>query len=429
MSFLRRHSWIWISALGIVVRLMYALWLGEELLSGDAFYYVDTAKSILDGESYLPEWPPALPYYLSIFGAIFGQGLWSWVFGMLFLYLLFNWVWKETASLFLKKKWVNLGMIVFALMPAFVHYGVAPLSQLPLAIIILALVHLLYANRRGWKMGLLLSIGVLFRSGTLSLFPLFLVYLLSKKHPREFFPFFLSFLVLIGIWQYKSWQMTERFVWINDFNSYNLYVGNTPWTPDYKTWWLGSHDERKNEKFTAYYSELDSIRSLPIETQSKVFGSRTFFYIRKDFGRFLYRSGNRLRCFLAFDSYTGARVYQKNKLIGLVALLIDASIYVFWGCFALLSLVKIRRAIFEQKFLCVILGLMLCFALPYVLAFAHPTYHFPLIPLLALLALKGIKQSGIQVLIQEFKYSHILILGIFFLIQLEWMWHMSTAFS
>lgn len=429
MSFLQRHSWVWISVLGIIIRLMYAFWLGEELLTGDAFFYIDTAKSILAGESYLPEWPPALPYYLSVFGLLFGQSLWTWVFAMLLLYLFFNWVWKNTAALFLDKKWVNLGMLVFVLMPAFVHYSVAPLSQLPLAIIILALVYLLHKNGLAWQMGFLLSLGVLFRSGTLSLIPLFLIYFPVKKRSHDLVPFLLSFLFLIGIWQYKSWQMTERFVWINDFNTYNLYVGNNPWTPDYKTWWLGSHDERRNPEFQAYYQEIDSLRSLDIRVQSEAFASLALGHIQKEWPLFLLRGSNKFRAFFAFDTYTGARLYAKNRPLGLIAILIDGGIYVLFGCLAILSLVKKKPSVFEADLLYLMLGIIFFYAIPYVLAFAHPTYHFPHIPLFVLFALKGIEEAGIKELSQKSKLSHTFVLSLFLFIQLEWIWHMSSTFS
>lgn len=421
-----QRAWIIISLFGLLLRILYALCLGEELLTGDAFYYVDTAKSILAGESYLPEWPPALPYYLSIFGAIFGKGLWSWVSGMLVLYLLFNWVWKETASLFLKEKWVQVGALLFAIMPAFIHYSVAPLSQLPIAIIVLVLISLLYKSGAAWKMGCCLALGVLFRSGTLSLFPLFLVYIPYKKNARDLLPFLLGFFVLIGSWQYKSWQMTDRFVWINDFNSYNLYLGNNASTPDYKSWWLGSHDERSNPVFTSYYQELDSVRALAVEQQSAAFGRLTFAYIKAHPLKFVQRSLNRFRTFFSFDTYTGARIYPRNRTIGIIVLLLDGGMYCLLALGCILALG--RSSVMEESQMKFALpALIFLFLLPYLLAFSHPSYHLPLLPLFALYALSLWQEKGGKSLFEKLNIYHLTGIAVFIFIQFEWLWQMKGS--
>lgn len=426
MSFLQKHTYFLISVWGILLRILYAFWLGEDLLSGDAFYYVETAKSILAGENFLPEWPPALPYYLSIFGTIFGQSLWSWISAILLLYLIFNWVWIKTATLFLQEKWVQLGMFLFASMPAFIHYSVAPLSQLPIAILVLALVRLLYKGGPAWKMGSLVALGVLFRSGTFSLLPLFLIYLPLKKHPRDLLPFFLSFLFLIGLWQYKSWQMTDRFVWINDFNSFNLYVGNNEWTPDYKSWWLGSHDERANEDFAPYYRQLDSIGSLPIEQQSLAFSIEAVEHIKARPFKFLHRSLNRLRVFFAFDTYSGARIYPKNRIIGIVTLLIDGGIYCLLALGFLLALGRSQGMKIEQMNL-MLISLILLFMLPYLLAFSHPSYHLPILPLYAIWGLRLWQEKGKKFLFEKLSIAHLLGIILFIFIQLEWLWQMKDS--
>ena len=345
---------------------------------------------------------------------------------MLALYLLFNWAWKETATLFLKEKWVNVGALLFAIMPAFIHYSVAPLSQLPLAIVMLALIRLLYKNGASWKMGAWLALGVLFRSGTFSLLPLFLIYLPFKKNSREFLAFFLSFFVLIGIWQYKSWQMTDRFVWINDFNSYNLYVGNNPWTPDYKTWWLGSHDERGNEAFVEYYQQLDSIRALPVERQSLAFGLETAAYFESHPFKFIHRSLNRFRTFFTFDTYSGARIYPKNRTIGIVTLLIDGGIYCLLALGFILALGR-TNTIRKNQMNYFLPALILLFILPYLLAFSHPTYHLPLIPIFALYSLSVWQEKGQKSWHIKPTFYRILGIVLFIFIQLEWLWHMKGS--
>ncbi|MEO1214112.1 MAG: hypothetical protein AAFY45_11330 [Bacteroidota bacterium] len=412
--------------LGLLLRVLYALWLGNDLLLGDAFYYVDTAKAILAGESYLPEWPPALPYYLSLFGAILGQSLWSWISAMLVLYLLFNWIWKEIASLFVKNKWVNVGAILFAIMPAFIHYSVAPLSQLPLAIIILALVGLLYKNGATWKMGALLAVGVLFRSGTFSLIPLFLIYIPIKKSSREFLPFFLGFFIFIGIWQYTSWKMTDRFVWINDFNSYNVYVGNNAWTPDYKTWWLGSHDERGNESFAEYYQQLDSMRALPIERQSLAFGLEATGYIESRPFVFVNRMANRFRTFFAFDTYSGARLYSRNRTIGIMTLLVDGVMYFLLAVGFILAIGR-SHVMKQNQMNFILMSLLFLFMLPYLLAFSHPSYHLPFLPIFAIFGLSLWEENGAKSILQNLSYLHFLAIGFFIFIQLEWLWHMKGS--
>jgi len=392
------------------------------LLESDAGYYVQHAKDIIAGKYFKPEWPPGLSYWLAGFAWIFGQQLSSYVLAMLLLYLIFSLFLYKALGLFFDKKWALLGVAFFSLSPSFIHHSVTPLTQLPIAVCLLALVYFLLKQENGWKIGLCLALAILTRAGSLTLLPVVLGYLIYQKRYKSLPGFLAVLFMLIGSWQYKSYQMTDRWVWINDFNSFNFYVGNNEYTPDYRTWWLGSHDERSNPEFLGYYTTLDSLQSLPIADRSEAFSVAAWTFIKKEPGMFFFRSFNRFRVFFAFDTYTGAVLIPGNRILGLICLMLDGGMFILLGIGFLLEIGQKSFSLSRSYKL--LLLFIIAYMAPYLLAFSHPTYHFPLSPLMAFFALEFFqKNEWRELFTRKFYLTHIL-LFFFFLIQIEWVWQM-----
>lgn len=422
MKFIQKNSLLILVCIGVIIRLLYAYLMQDVLLESDAGYYVEHAQDIVAGNSFKPEWPPGLSYWLGGFSLLLGDHLFSYVCAMLVLYLIFSLFLYKGLRVFFDKKWALVAVAFFSLSPTFIHHSVTPLTQLPIAVCVIGGFYFLVKEDKGWKIGLCLALAILTRAGSLTMLPIVLGYLLYQKRYTSLPGFLAVLLILISSWQYKSYHMTDRWIWINDFNSFNFYLGNNEHTPEYKTWWLGSHDERSNPEFSDYYTELDSLQALPIAERSAAYSATAWSFIRKEPGIFLLRSFNRFRTFFAFDTYTGATLLPENRTLGLICLILDGGMFVLLGLGFVLGMgckISISR---RNKILLV--SLILAYSAPYLLAFSHPTYHFPLSPLMAFFAIGFLqKNTGKEVFTRKFYLTHFLLL-FFLFIQIEWIWHM-----
>ena len=133
------------------------------------------------------------------------------------------------------------------------------------------------------------------------------------------------------MWVWSASSMKSRFVPINDANSYNLYLGNNEWTPDYKTWFYGSHWSGVAGDNQGLWKTLREIEALEPEAKAERFTREALQYIGQKPHVFLLRAVNRARTLLAFDSFTGGRIAggeaAGSKFFGYSVLAIDA---LFW---------------------------------------------------------------------------------------------------
>ncbi|MEL6651759.1 MAG: hypothetical protein AAFQ87_13235 [Bacteroidota bacterium] len=358
--------------LGLVLRLAYGFLLGEGLFGGDAIYYVEEAQLLLDtGETSL-YWPPALIYLLAAWGAIFGL---SWGTGMAFMLLwyavLMYLLWRLRLPVFFQ--------YLFACYPVMIHHSVAVLTHLPVAVCVLGMFALLreaVGLRRGWWTGLLLGLATLLRAGS----GVLLLGLLLRRTPGFIGGLLLGTTLLVGAWLCVASSQADRFVPVNTANAYNLYLGNTPWTPDYKSWWLGTHNETENPEFADFYVERDSILGLAPAARDQAFREAGKTYLLDEPGRFVYRFWQRVKVFWAFDTYTAAILQTRSQAFAAGVQLIECLCYgLLWMSFFLAWWQKRLQSSY-------LLAWLAWYMLPYLFAFAHPTYHLPLLPLLAVMA-------------------------------------------
>jgi len=230
--------------------------------------------------------------------------------------------------------------------------------------------------------------------------------------------------------------MTHRFIWINEANSRNFFLGNNPYTDSYKTWWLGSH-HTDDHQFLEYQNR---ILALPDSEQGKAYTQLAISHIKTNPVDFLLRSFNRFRVFWAFDTFTGATYlqdYQGNRWIGVLFLLLDAVCYclILFGAIFLFPFVWLRKQFYTIP-LILIGAFTFLYAFPYWLAFSHPTYHLPILSFILLIALIGYREMKYTIApkglchiswssIPLWGRKWILTLGAFGIyIQLEWIFRM-----
>ena len=432
-------SWV---VVGVIIRLIYVSFFYRDLLAGDALFYYQDASLLAEGKFPGTYWPPGMAFYLSPFIKIIGFSPIATVVGMLVVYVFFMRKLNHVMERFLDRSVVNLSHAFFAIYPAFIHHSVAPLSHLPVAVCLLWLadelwkIHLTCVNegKLRWKsvvyVGILLGVGALFRPGLLIILPVIIVFFFWQLRGAGFsvlIPLTIV-AVLIGGWEWWAKKETDRWVMINDATAMNIYLGNNEYTPMYRTWWLGSQDERSNPQYENFYLYFDAIKKLPVEEQGKTYREQAWEHIKDKPGLFALRTFNRIRCFFAFDTFTGSRTLRKNVMWGTIFLVGDAICYVLIGFLAMWGMVG-KGTLMPYKIRRTWLFLILVYAIPYFLAFSHPTYHLPIVPLMAVFAAAALVKSdpmpfsfgGFPPRIKPFVYLAFLV---FLYIQFEWIANM-----
>lgn len=398
------RAFVLIFAGGILLRLAYAAHIYPNLLPGDAHFYWLEAQNWLDGKGLEFYWPPGLIALLLPFAKI---PLGSLIFSML-IWCLFALGW-EKAGAELEGWKRNLGQLIWAIFPAFVHQSVVPLSHLPVAAGLLWLIFLLMKKTaaRLFLAALLFGYLGLIRPGVWALLPLFAFILFEKKiKPGSWTLVAMGFILLPLCWEVYAHQQLGRWIRINEANAYNLYLGNHPQADPYRSWWLGSHDVSDDPAYAAFQAERDSIRSLPTEKQSAIFQKKAWSYIKGDPINFVLRTGARFRNFWAFDTLASATLLKEKKKTGYLSLPLDAIFYLICLSGGIWAVMGGKHKL---------LAALVLYQIPYLLAFAHPTYHLPLLPLM----LGGLLGSS-PTFSRKKITRYLIILSLFLLIQLEW---------
>lgn len=366
-------------------------------LVGDELGYHTMAIQLVRGDSFYPYWPPGLPYYLSFFYKVFGQNELAARGSILLLYIVFSYfiylLVKEIAA----KKVANIIVLIFSIYPNYIWHSITPLTDLPTATYLAAITYLAILLYRRKTVFIALALGVisgcaaLTRPSSLIFIVLMLVYIFSKTRKKRIaFILFLTVFGIIFAWQFKIHNMTKSFVMINSANSKNIFIGNNPYTPLYKTWWFGSHgrgDDRDN--ISEGYARMEQeIRKSPLSEQPRLFLQAAVKHILTRPDLFIIRTLNRIRCYFVFDTYFGSflvKKYHLSKPLGLSIIILDAIFYCSLMIGAILFLFTIKRSFIKFEQVLMIALIILFYSIPYWLSFSHPTYHFPVVPLFAVL--------------------------------------------
>lgn len=169
-------------------------------------------------------------------------------------------------------------------------------------------------------------------------------------------------------------------------NERNFFLGNNPHTPLYKTSHLASQKLEALPAETAdYLRRVYGDRPHAPETRAAM-RSEALNYIKAHPGATLLRTLNRLRAFWGFDYQLSA---ETAKLRAWPAWKAGLMLFAEAGGYALVMLLVILGLFLagrNRRVFLLPLLLVLGYQAPYLLAFAAPTYHFPVIPLLFPLA-------------------------------------------
>ena len=435
-----RYSWAAIT-LVILVSIVIRLWMlslvAHAPLASDAADYKETAQLLLGGKPFFPYWPPGLPLYLAPILAAGGGDVWLRA-SMLIWWLLFCAALVRLArDLGVTQKVVLLLLAIFSVAPALVHFSIEPMTQMPsAALLLVALSAALRCSRgAGWTEALWMggSLGwlALVRPSALPLLFVLpaLVYLSRRQVLRPLLAVALG-CVMIFAWMGKVHELSGQWT-INNSNGMNLYFGNNPWTPLYRTWYFGSHAKPGTEEisqFPQYQEVLERVGSLPEGERSaeyKRLAEQDMLH-RPDV--FLLRTMNRIRCFWGFDIFTAANLRSAGGSAArwfLPVFLLDGACYLVIAGFTFYWVAVAPGAFWRRGEVWLLAGAIVLYALPYWISMSHPSYHFPIVAPLALLG--GIAHDQVRLLKTRAPWRGWVALAGLALIQVEWMYFLAKS--
>ncbi|MDT8390804.1 MAG: glycosyltransferase family 39 protein [Lentisphaeria bacterium] len=172
---------------------------------------------------------------------------------------------------------------------------------------------------------------------------------------------------------------------ISTNNERNFLLGNCPHTPLYRTDHLAQRPLKSLPEEVRDYLRKFYGQGFSSPQARKAMRREAFHYIRSNPDHFLLRTLNRIRAFWGFDYLASRRiqVWLGASTVTIAPLLIvEAGGYFLVMFLAIIGLFDGDLWLRKKGDLFFLLGLILCYQLPYCVAFSGGTYHFPVMGLL-----------------------------------------------
>jgi hypothetical protein len=423
--------------LSLAIRLIALYLIRSAPLASDAQDYCQMARQLLSGQSLVPYWPPGVPLYLVPFVAE-GAPDWTLRLAILPFWLLCCWGLYRLMSALRLQQHAWLVLLAFSVLPDSIQMSLEPMTQMPAAaFLVLALASAIRAIRApaiadSILLGCSLGALSLVRPSALPLLAVVPIAccVASRQIKKGLLPLAIGPLIVFS-WMACVHQATGKWA-INTASAKNMYYGNNPWTPLYKTWYFGSHAKLGSEEI-ASFPEFSKIMveadRLPPFDQSAQFQKLASTYIRQHPLLFLARSANRIRCFFGFDTFTGSAL-QGQAWLGIrlspIVLAWEAILYMGLVGASIFWMAQASARFWKAPATLLIVTAILIYSLPYWISMSHPTYHFPVLLPIGVLGAMAWSASQPQ---QPIRASTWLALVAFTAIQIEWVWQMSHAVS
>jgi 4-amino-4-deoxy-L-arabinose transferase-like glycosyltransferase len=388
-----RRTIHFIVALAIALRCVAFAFLSHQPLTGDDTLYHDFAVRLLNGSSIYPLVPPAVGYYLAICYRLFGATPLVARACMLPIAVGFLYALYAVAARFAGAKSANLLALVFAIYPLNVLCSVEPITESPASLFLmvsLLLVLIICAQPRFRNfviLGVTLGLLILTRPSALPMIGLLPIYLIFRS--RKWLASGLVALipmVMIAAYISTVYRSTGHLVMINFSSTQNLFLGNNAYTPIYRTWWFSTHDTQ----LPAGYQVLNAeIMSKPWYQQNALYRHLALQSIASRPDLFVVRTFSRIRVYFAFDSYSGSLLlnrYFAGRTLAFAAIAVDCGLYLLVTLSAIFFLFTVSRN--SERFwpTVTIVVVLAVYAAPYFISVSHPIYHYPIVPLMGVLA-------------------------------------------
>jgi len=385
-----------IVAAATVIRLGAIAVLGRRPLVGDAQLYDEFARRMLQGQSIYPLVPPGEGSYLALCYRVFGAIPLVARACMVPLAIAFFYAFHAAAVKFAGRRSANLAALVFAIYPLQILCSIEPITEMPAALLLmlsllLVLSILARPGPAGFALlGLALGLLILTRPSALPFIVVLPAFLLLRS--RNWLGSAIAAAIpalMIAAWIGGVYHSTGHFVMINFSSTQNVFLGNNPYTPLYRTWWLTTHGDNPEQLPAAYRTLNAQILRAPWYEQNGIYRRAALQSIVSRPDLFLLRTANRIRVYFAFDSYTGSLLlnrYRLGRKLAFAAIALDGALFVLFAASALLFLFTVPHDYGAFRPALIIAGMIAIYAGPYFLSVSHPIYHFPTVPLMGLLA-------------------------------------------
>ena len=384
--------------LGLLLRVAALAAVGSAALGNEAPGYYRMALAILHDEDVSLYWPPGVPYYLYACQRLLGEGIVVARASIIPLYVVFSIFLYRLARIIVSRRAASLLVLIFAVYPPYVRYAFNPSTEYPAAALLAGMLYFAIRAARTGKALFAIASGAC--GGALTLVRpscvLFLLavpmycYLLTKRVRLAVIPFLVGSIV-VSIWLVKAHSLGGRWVFINESNAENLFFGNNPYTPLYRTWPEGQAEIGFPPGFR---KQLDLIRNEPEEIRGRSYMQIALGHITSRPDLFLLRSVNRMRAYFGFPVHHGEPLKRFSILarppwlVPFALTVLDLMFYWPLMVLAILCVFSCLRAPVLDSPIAAIVAAAALYPLPYWISFSQPRFNFPVIPLLAVLAVK-----------------------------------------
>jgi len=398
---------------GLVLRLTVAFGPLRHLpLVSDAAGYAGQAAGMARGDP-VPAyyWPPGTSYVIAGFYDVLGVHPWvAKLSAILVDAANVGLVAALAARLVADRRAPLVAGVLYAVFPSAVLMAAQPFSlQLTLLFLLLLAILLLDgARRHSWLRlagaGAAFGCAVLTRPSTATLLVslvALLVVLLLRVHRRASpipgrtlafgVPSFAAAAVLVVLPALEHNHALGQGWTVSTANEQNLWFGNNPYTPNYKTWYLGQHDPSHFPRHVATYLRSFGAGHPPTRRQRSEMLTETKRFVLAHPGVTLLRTVNRVRAFWGFD-YTMTVNIRDTLRTGSAA---TAALFVLEvGGYLLVMVLFLVGVLFARAraragavaFAALLIG---GFQLAYAFAYAAGRWHFPMLGLLMPFAALG----------------------------------------
>lgn len=230
--------------LGLVLRIVW-VWAFPAVPASDGQTYLSLAIKLVEGDDYQAAgtrafWPPGLPFFLSGWIHLLGEGRQAWLTGNLFLYLVSAYGVARVVQVLASRDAAKLAVLLVALWPNLIALCAVPNKEL-LVVALLpwtswtvlnavkctgALVALAFG-------GALLGFGILTQPSLQLLLPLLALFLLlGMRSVRTSLPSIAAFVIgavlVVAPWTLRNYQEFGQFVLVSTNAGSTLYRANNP---------------------------------------------------------------------------------------------------------------------------------------------------------------------------------------------------------
>ncbi len=433
--FQSRWTFLVILLLGLAIRLAVVVAADGPVESGISDEMVASAQRFLDGDMTDPYRPPGLALYLASFFSLFGDSPATAAAAMLVLHVLLTVLVYVLGSALADRRAGNIAALLVAMTPSLVLLSVSTQAYLLVATALAAGVYLTLLSQARIGPVLALAGGVAFGIAVLAepfVIVLALIwpgYLLIRRHrPVTAVLSLVGVLTVVGVWAVQVHRETDRWVFVNHDWGKTIFLGNNEWTPMYRTTYLGS----ARPDFPGF-DDLEDLAAVyeqhPLPAQMELFRDHGFRHIADRPDLFALRIASRLRSLAGFQTLGGATTQGQtgSNIKGYGVMALDALV---WAVVALGTVYLFMLPSPGPGHAARSLGrLIVLFAVPYWLFYAHGNHHLAIMPIMAVLTGVAVARRSLVSIAGPAKargrWLAAIVLLAFVFVQIEWAyWNM-----